>query len=250
MSMRRAALAALALALPLGGLGGCVMKSDVEAMQAQIRDLQVRQDSMYQRLARLGLAVRDSVRVNSRILHEMRGDVAIQLVDIQDQLITLQELTGQSQRNLAALRDQLESQRRAVPTAETVAGEEGGADAVEMYNAGVTQFNRGSFQTARRAFEQFLQAYPSHRLAPDAQFYLADILVQENRLEDAVAAFLRIGELWPSSNKVPDSLYRLGLIELELGNEGRARTYLQRVVNTYPDHPSAMLAREKLREIG
>lgn len=244
-----AGLAVAGLLLPLST--GCVMKSDVENLQAQIRDLQVRQDSMYQRLARLGLAVRDSIADQSEAFYQLRGDITSTMVEIQDQLITLQELTGQSQRNLAGLRDQLESQRRTLMDPGEGSGvQPGGGEATELYNAAVTQFNRGSFQTARQGFERFLETYPNHRLAPDAQFYLADILVQEERLEEAMDAFLRIGELWPTSSKVPDALYRLALLELEMGNESRARTYLERVVNSYPDAPVSMLARERLEEIG
>lgn len=244
-----AGLATVALLAPLAT--GCATKSDMEHIQVQIRDLRVRQDSMYQRLARLSLAVRDSVALQSEAFFQLRGDITSTMVEIQDQLITLQELTGQSQRNLASLRDQLEDQRRTLTEPGEGSGmQPGGGEATELYNAAVTQFNRGSFQTARQGFQRFLEAYPNHRLAPDAQFYLADVLVQEDRIDEAMEAFLRIGELWPTSSKVPDALYRLGLLELELGNESRARTYLERVVNSYPDAPVSMLARERLEEIG
>lgn len=244
-----ATLAVVGLLLPLST--GCATKSDVEGLEGQLRDLQVRQDSMYQRLARLSLAVRDSVAIQSEAFYQLRGDITTTMVEIQDQLITLQELTGQSQRNLASLRDQLEDQRRTLTEPGEGSGmQPGGGEATELYNAAVTQFNRGSFQTARQGFQRFLEAYPNHRLAPDAQFYLADILAQEDRLDEAMEAFERIGELWPTSSKVPDALYRLGVLELEMGNEDRARTYLERVVNSYPDAPVTVLARERLEEIG
>jgi tol-pal system protein YbgF len=124
-----------------------------------------------------------------------------------------------------------------------------GSDAESIYNAAVTQFNRGSLATARTAFQQFLQAFPTHRLASDAHYYLADILVQEDRVEDALDAFLEIPELFPTAAKVPDAMYRAALLQIELGRTAEARSTLERVVNTYPSSGVATLARDKLNEI-
>ena len=78
----------------------------------------------------------------------------------------------------------------------------------------------------------------------------ADILVQENRLDEAKDAFLRIPELFPTAQRVPWALYRVALLEIEMDNLDGAREYLNRVVNTYPSSGVAELARERLQEIG
>jgi tol-pal system protein YbgF len=191
----------------------------------------------------------------------------LELRRIQDQLATLGELTGQTQRVIASLRDQLASNRQPAPPPAivdslgtdtgrpqvpvmdpSVRDGDSGADAV--YNAAITQLNRGSLGTARRAFERFLDQFPNHRLAPDAHFFLADILVQENRLDEAKDAFLHIPELFPTAQRVPWALYRVALLEIEMDNLDGAREYLNRVVNTYPSSGVAELARERLQEIG
>ena len=123
------------------------------------------------------------------------------------------------------------------------------ATADALYNAAIGQFNRGSITTARRAFEQFLQAYPNHQLAPEARFHLADIMVQENRLEEALAAFQDIPARFPTADTVPRALYRSALIQIELDRIDEAVATLERVVNTYPESGTAILAREKLEEI-
>ena len=123
------------------------------------------------------------------------------------------------------------------------------AAAEETYEAAMTQLSRGSVNTARRAFESFLAEYPDHRLAPSSQFFLGDILDQQNRLDDAIEAFLRVTQLYPASDRVPQALYRIGAIYGLQGNVDQAETYLERVVNTYPDSGAAELARELLREI-
>jgi tol-pal system protein YbgF len=112
------------------------------------------------------------------------------------------------------------------------------------------QHQRGSFSTAQRAYAQFLQEYPSHALAADAQFYLGDILVQQSRPEDGLAAFLQVQTLYPTAPRVPDALYRAAIIQRELGRNDDAKATLQRIINTYPDASIAMLARDLLAEIG
>ncbi len=241
----------LALALTLGPVApGCALKSDIRDLQDEVRRLTARQDSALARLEMLTLQNQDSLREQGELMFEFRGAVARQLLDIEEQLVTIQELTGQSQRNLAALRDQMELRRGDVfetPLGETPSEASGVAD--DVFNAAVTHFNRGSNTTARSAFEQFLQAYPNHSLAPNAQFYLADILVQEDRLEEAIESFLRIPELYPTAPVVPDALYRVGALYLDRGDTAEGREYLERVVNSYPDSRAANTARRRLEEI-
>jgi TolA-binding protein len=86
-------------------------------------------------------------------------------------------------------------------------------------------------------------------LAPQAHYYLGDILEQQDRLEDAIAAFGKIPELFPADPRVPDALYRIGLLHLALDDEDEAERAFDRVVNTYPESDAAGLAREQLREL-
>jgi tol-pal system protein YbgF len=241
---------------------GCATKGDLRDLQGEIRSLATQQEQAIRELEALNLAVQDTLRGQTDALFESRGDILRRLQALEQELITLQELTGQNQRTLQAIRDLLEARRPALPPVRTepdtgqimdveFARPEtttaGGAQ--QMYSAAVTQFNRGSFMTARRAFQQFLEEYPNHELAPDARMYLADILVQENRLEEAIEAFLEIPELHPTSDRVPEALYRVGALFIDLEDLERAREYLQRVVDSYPDSGAAMLARERLEEI-
>lgn len=254
---------ALAALLALLVLLGCATKGDVRSLQTDLRRMEARQDSLLVEMARMQAALLDSIATQSDMLFSIRGNVNRQLLEIQEQLVMVQELTGQSQRALQGIRDQIEA-RRAEVVPEGPGDEGGGAGREEggsgspsrasapdtLFNLGVTMFNRGSLQTARRAFERFLQGYPSHRLAPDAHFYMADIQAQENRLEQAIERFLQIPELFPTSSRVPDALYRAGLLRVELGQEEEAVRLFRRVVNSYPDSRAAELARERLEEIG
>lgn len=249
---------------------GCATKGDIRDLREEMQAISVRQDSLLRTLADLQRASLDSLAAQSDVLFSTRGELSSQVTQMQEQLVTIRELTGQSQRALAGLRDQIaargsapvQGQARgpaagadsagAAPSDTAQAppsGVESGGSAEDLFNVAVRQFNRGSATTARRAFRRFLEQYPNHRLAPDAHFYLADIKVQEDSLSAAVDAFLQIPELYPTADKVPDALYRAGVLQIQLDEKDDARQLLERVVNSYPDSGAALLAQERLDEL-
>jgi tol-pal system protein YbgF len=260
-SARSTAVRLLSAAAAVVLLGGCATKGDLRNVQLELRALAARQDTLLSQLSRDMLQTQDTVRGQSLQLFDFRGELFRQLRDISDGLDRLEALTGQNQRAITGVRDQLANLRRAPggsaalpeggdPMGVTAPAAGGaGGDAEEIYNTAVNLFNRGSRSTARTAFEQFLQAYPGHALEPDVRFYLADILVQDDRLEDALEAFQRIPETYPTATKVPEAMWRVAQLQIELGRVPEARTTLERIVNTYPGSGPALLAAEKLREI-
>lgn len=256
----RARVALLAAVVSGSGvLSGCATKGDLRDVQTEIRSVAARQDTLMVLLRQQSAMTQDTLRTQSSQLVDMRGNMSQQLRQILQELETIRELSGQNQRTIAAVRDQVDALRRTggsgAPQPGPV-GEEGAGGtrspeaADQMYTAAVSQFQRGSWTAARLGFERFLAEYPSDELAPRAHYYLADILVQQDQPREAIAAFGRVPELFPTDPKVPDALYRIGLLHLELGDRSAARRYLERVVNSYPDSSVTPLARERLREIG
>ncbi|UCC24265.1 MAG: tol-pal system protein YbgF [Gemmatimonadales bacterium] len=253
----------LILLAGVASVAGCATKQDVrdlrEDMLSELQRIAAAQDSLRTEILRQSVQTQDTLRSASRELVDIRGDVLTTLNRLGSQLNRIQEMVGQNSLSISSLRDQMDALRRGgmVEGAGAEPGQVTGGqlsvgtgEADAMYNAAIRQFNRGSMSAARAAFEQFLTSYPSNDLAPAAHYYLADILVQEERLEEAVAAFAEIPELFPTSDRVPESLYRIGVLQVELGNEDGARAVLERLVNTYPEHPAAALARDLLAEIG
>src|SRR5690606_270015 len=103
-----------------------------------------------------------------------------QLVQIEQQLIQVQELAGQSQQQLASLRQQVNSRERlfaAPPDTQQAASQPAapgsGADPEELYRVGMAQLQRGNASVARQAFEQLVREHVTHERAPDAQLQLA-----------------------------------------------------------------------------
>jgi len=254
--------------LCLGLLGltltGCATKGDIRDIQDQVRALAVQQQETLQELSGLNLAVQDTLGRQSDYLFESRGDTNRRLAAIEQEILTIQELLRMNQQSLMTIRDLIESQGRVGPRPmgtdqdppqnrdvefDPSAYQATGAD--EAFNAAVGQFDRGQLTTARMAFQEFLRIHATHARVPDARFYLADILAQQEQYNEAITAFLEIPSLYPMSAKAPEAYYRVGVIYLEdLDDVENARAYLTRVVESYAESDTAALAQARLDEIG
>ena len=102
-------------------LVGCVTKGDVQRVQddvALFKAETARRDSaraaQLNELIRVQQRVMDSLTSSRRAVGQLRGDLASDLYNIQQQLVQLQELTGQSQQRLSEIRTQLEARREQI----------------------------------------------------------------------------------------------------------------------------------------
>lgn len=237
-------LLAAAVLLPL--LAGCATKRDLRDLRIEMDSLRMAQAEMLQQIQRQNQQILDSlVAQNTRL----RGDVSNRFTEIDRQLVQIQELTGQSQRRLSELRQQIERREEASFGPQAAAGAPA-AGPDEMYNAALAALRRGSHSTARAGFEEFLRHYAQHPLAADAQFHLGESFQEGGEPVRALEAYGRVLELHPNSPRAPTALYRAGLIELQRNNRDRARTMFNQVVTAYPNSPEAALAREQLQRLG
>lgn len=241
-------LLALALVLPL--LAGCATKRDLRELRAEVVSLQLRQDSLFAVLRDQQELLMDSVSGNREILLSARGDLARQMLSMEDQLVQIQELAGQSQRRISELRQQYERRAdqiddSATPPGDTPPPPASGNDPDQLYQLGRQQLERGNARTARQAFEALLSSHGNHRLAADAQFGIAESWVQEDATR-ALREFERVQELFPSSPRAPAALFRAGVIARDRNDTAKAREYFQRVIRGYPGSEEARAASEAL----
>lgn len=245
--------------------GGCAMKGDIRTLQGELRAVAARQDSLMTMLALEAQQTQDTLRTQSNQMFDFRGDIARRLQQIEQSLTRLEAIAGENQRGMASIRDQLANVRRTggIDTAPTgpggtattpgggeslIGGASGNAD--QLWTAASQQRNRGSVNSAVRAYEQFIAEHPDDPRAADAYFHLGDLRSQQDRPEDALERFQQIQQLYPTSPRVPEALFRVALLHEEMGDLDEAKAVLERIMNTYPDALVSSLAREKLREIG
>jgi tol-pal system protein YbgF len=192
----------------------------------------------------------DSLAVLDRQLMAFQGDVRSDMTDVRQQLVQIQELTGQSQQRLTELRTQMDSRALeprmaagAQPGDTTSVG--GGIAAQELYDLSLQQLRRGSPGTARAGFRRFLEDFPQHPLAADARFFLGESW-EETDPDSAAAEYEQVVRRHSDSRRAPTALYRLGLLAERRGDQRAAEVYYSRVIAGYPRTEEAQLARTKL----
>src|SRR5213592_1621556 len=180
------------LLLTLGLVAGCALKGDVRKVELQVQALQA--DLARSDAARA--AERDTILAAVRLLQQalatqqaylvqMRGDMRTELLAVQQQLVSVQELTGQSQQRLTELRSRIESRAQQPDAGVTSTGAPVGASGNpagpgpdQMYDISLQQYRRGSVATARLGLREFLRVFPTHERAPDAMYYVAESFEQ------------------------------------------------------------------------
>jgi len=256
----------------LGLAAGCALKGDVRKVELQVEALRAeRTRADAERAARLDslrallVAVQQALTAQQAYLVQMRGDVRTDLVAVQQQLVQVQELTGQSQQRLSELRARIEERaQQPVPPLDTTgrgapgpgggppvgpSGNPAGPGPDHMYDLSLQQFRRGSLATARLGFREFLRVYPTHEHAADALFYVGETWASENA-DSAAAVYQQVVKTHANSPRAPAALYKLGLLAEQRGDKAAARTYYARVIAGYPRSDEANLARDKLQRLG
>ncbi len=262
-ALRPGSLGLLALVVAAAS-PGCATKHDIRDLQAQILAVQARQDSLFRVLQRQNREVLDSVRGTTELLVRVRGDLGHQLLDMEQQLVQVQELTGQGQRRLQELNTQLQQRQqqlqgevqpdtgaRPVPLpggGPVTAGAPTPTSAIDLYALGQAQLQNGAAGTARIAFQQLLRNFPGDSLAPAAQYGIAESYATED-VDRALREFDRVVEQYPSSPRAPAALLRAGELQQQRGNVARAREYFQRILARYPSAPEAAQARRRLQSL-
>jgi len=256
--------------------GACAMRSDVTRLRLQLDAQQqaaARSDSALRAdlsaIARLVQGVLDTLAAQGTVIGGMRGDLRVDLYNVQQQLVAVQELTGQSQQRLTELRAQLEERSSqlaappaaAAPAAAPTPGQGSPAAAAppaapagpgpdQLMELGLQQLRRGSPATARGAFAEFLRLYPTHARAGDAYFFTGEAWSAEQHGDSAAVAYRQVVQHYPTSTHTAAALYKLGLIALAAGHRDDAVAQFSSLVAAFPASAEAALAREQLRSLG
>jgi tol-pal system protein YbgF len=253
---RRTALGLIAAAT----LAGCMAsKSDVRILQDELRALRssvtqadtaqrARADSAMALIARAN----DSLRFLSTRLSAFQASVNGELSDLGRQLITIQELTGQSQRRLQELRASFEARSEAMSVTPPTPGDStqpAGPGPAQLFQIAFDQMQRGSFSAARAGFQDLLTRYPTFEAVPAAQLYVGQAFAEEKNVAASDSVFQLVVTKYPKAKEAATALYKFALSQIAQKKREPARVALNRIVKEYPNSDEASLARDLLRTI-
>lgn len=102
------------------------------------------------------------------------------------------------------------------------------------------------YDAAIPEFESFLRTYPNSVYAPNAHYWLGQLLFNNNDLAKAKTQFERVVNNFADSNKMADSLLKLGQIAERENDKATALTHYRKLVSAHGSSTAARLAKERL----
>ena len=118
------------------------------------------------------------------------------------------------------------------PAAAGAAGAAGAAD--QVYNDAFKKLQDGDYAGAEKGFKAFVQRYPQHTLAGNAQYWLGETFYARRDYQNAMTAFAEGYKAYKASPKGPDNLLKLGVTLATLGRKPDACAIFARFAQDYP----------------
>ncbi len=119
-----------------------------------------------------------------------------------------------------------------------------------LYNNAQRDRLGGKLDLAMQEFQQYLQYYPQTDLAPNAQYYIAEIHFSQGDLENALKEFDLVLEKYPDNSKTPDALYMKGQTLVKLGRRTSGGQEFQELIKRFPTHDLSKKACTQLQAMG
>ena len=191
----------------------------------------------------------DSIRTLSARLANFQAATNGTLYDVGQQLVTIQERTGLSQRGLQELRARMEERNEAAGAAVAKPGDTTkavGPGADELFSIAKGQLDGGGYSTARSTFQNLLQMYPNYDGNAAALVYIGQSYEGEGSTMAADSVYQLVVTQYPSKPQAPTALFKLGNSLAKQGKVVDARTAYQRVISAYPKSDEANLAKGRL----
>jgi tol-pal system protein YbgF len=242
-----------------------LLQTDLQTMRTEsARSDSARRAQIEQVLAQV-IRSNDSIRLVSARLAKLQSDVQNDHYEMNRNILTLQELSGQSQRRLQELRGAMEERSQPAPApagpvappdsvragaGATPSARAGAPGPGQLFQSSLDQLRRGSVGVARSGFEELLRTYPTYEDAPEAMVYIAETYAAERNQAAADSVYGLVVQRYPRSPKAATALYKRALVLKSAGQNAAARASLERIVREYPRSDEAALAREQLRTIG
>jgi len=118
-----------------------------------------------------------------------------------------------------------------------------------QYENAYEAYTKQHFDEAIALFKKFLQGYPKHDLADNAQYWIGETYYDMEDYPNAILAFKQVVTHYAERSKAPDALLKIAYSYLALEDPVNARNYFKRVIKSYPFSEAEAKARAKLKEL-
>ena len=118
----------------------------------------------------------------------------------------------------------------------------------KQYEFATSFLKIGDYNTAERAFREFVITNSSHKLAGNAQYWYAETFRIRQLYTDAASAYLEGYQNYPKSDKAPINLLKLGVSLVQIGEKDQGCQMILGVKKQYPEAKESVIQKAKYEE--
>ena len=118
----------------------------------------------------------------------------------------------------------------------------------KQYEFAISFLKVGDYNTAERAFKEFIDTNNEHELAGNAQYWYAETFRIRQLFTDAASAYLEGYQKYPKSEKAPINLLKLGVSLVQIGEKDQGCLMITGVEKQYPEANLSVLQKAKYEE--
>jgi tol-pal system protein YbgF len=266
----------MASLLAVVSLAACSSSEDMALLHREITDVQRSVDTLQTEvidqsdLRAMKKSMQDLTNQNLR----SNADLAQRVVALQEQIEALHASLELTTRRLQQISQELAAAQgmgtagAVLPPVSAASTGDGGAGTAgafaagaavssrgtagpeELYRSAYEDYMRGNYDLARDGFSDYLRRWPNTELSDNAQYWIGECYDAQDQPQEALDAFSKVLEDYPTSDKAAAAQLKKGLIYLKMGDQGQGVVNLQYVVYEHPGTREADLAREQLKSLG
>jgi tol-pal system protein YbgF len=115
----------------------------------------------------------------------------------------------------------------------------------KQYEFATSFLKVGDYNTAERAFREFVLANPENALAGNAQYWYAETFRIRQLYTDAASAYLEGYQKYPKGEMAPINLLKLGVSMVQIGEKEQGCKMIEGVAKQYPKANQSVLQKAK-----
>lgn len=236
---------------PVYSVGGSDIESRLTVLETQVKNRADMQHRLQQQIDNMQLE-----------LDELRGAVEVHTNQLQKVLDRQRELYLEIDKRVEALKSSAtvpvtNGSTANVPTTTapaqastktvTAATAASGLSESDAYEKAVNLILKSrEYDKAIPEFQAFLARFPESSYAPNAHYWLGQLLFNKQQWQEATEQFDIVANKFADSAKRPDALLKLGVIAESTGDMAKAKQLFQQVITEYPNSSARKLAETRL----
>jgi tetratricopeptide (TPR) repeat protein len=118
--------------------------------------------------------------------------------------------------------------------------------AVTKYNQALTQYNKGNFIQARKAFESLDYYHFDSIISGEVLYHLAMIFFREKKFSESITRLQKLIKKYPDTGRIAESYYHIALCNQGLGKKFKANEFFKQTIKLFPDSEWAKLSETQL----